>query len=114
MTTSPQFFRSSICFVPQRIHFKVLTHKALHNRAPYYLTNLLHPHSPSRSLHFSDANLLSPPGGSVTGPGVTEPPPQLLPPSGTLSPNTSVIVQIYPHSNQISKLTFSEQLLMYD
>ncbi|XP_046873364.1 uncharacterized protein LOC124465555 [Hypomesus transpacificus] len=47
--------------VPQRIHFKVLllTHKALHNQAPRYLTDLLHHHTPSRSLRSSDANLLS-------------------------------------------------------
>ena len=49
--------------VPQRIQFKVLllTHKALHNQAPSYLTDLLHHHTPSRSLRSSDANLLSPP-----------------------------------------------------
>nr|XP_061793787.1 uncharacterized protein LOC133585393 [Nerophis lumbriciformis] len=46
--------------VPHRIHFKILllTHKALHNQAPCYLTNLLHLHTPSRSLCSSDANLL--------------------------------------------------------
>ncbi|XP_061765110.1 uncharacterized protein LOC133558054 [Nerophis ophidion] len=49
--------------VPHRIHFKILllTHKSLHNQAPCYLTNLLHRHTPSRSLRSSDANLLSPP-----------------------------------------------------
>ena len=49
--------------VPHRINFKILllTHKALHNQAPCYLTNLLHRHTPSRSLRSSDANLLSPP-----------------------------------------------------
>ncbi|XP_051255843.1 uncharacterized protein LOC127363447 [Dicentrarchus labrax] len=49
--------------VPQRIQFKILllTHKALHNQAPSYLTDLLHRHNPSRSLRSSDANLLTPP-----------------------------------------------------
>ncbi|XP_072770959.1 uncharacterized protein [Nerophis lumbriciformis] len=49
--------------VPHRIHFKILllTHKALHNQAPCYVTNLLHRHTPSRSLRSSDANLFSPP-----------------------------------------------------
>ncbi|MED6247334.1 hypothetical protein ATANTOWER_026424 [Ataeniobius toweri] len=60
---------------------------------------------PTSCLHHSEPS---------TGPGVTEPSPQLLPPSGTLSPNTSGTALTYPHSNQISKLTFSEQLLMYD
>ncbi|XP_061585698.1 uncharacterized protein LOC133450813 [Cololabis saira] len=47
--------------IPQRIHFKILllTHKALHNQAPCYLTDLLHRYTPSRSLRPSDANLLS-------------------------------------------------------
>ena len=38
--------------VPQRIQFKILllTHKALHNQAPSYLTDLLHRHNPPRSL----------------------------------------------------------------
>ncbi|XP_075934503.1 uncharacterized protein LOC142934035 isoform X2 [Anarhichas minor] len=47
--------------VPQRIEYKILllTHKALHNQAPSYLTNLLHHHTPSRRLCSSDANLLS-------------------------------------------------------
>ncbi|XP_029929809.1 LOW QUALITY PROTEIN: uncharacterized protein LOC115374818 [Myripristis murdjan] len=47
--------------IPQRIHFKILllTYKALHNQAPCYLTNMLHHHTPSRSLRSSD--LLSPP-----------------------------------------------------
>lgn len=41
--------------------FKVplLTYKVHHNQA--FLTNLLHRHTPSRSLCFSDVNLLSPP-----------------------------------------------------
>uniref|UniRef100_A0A8P4G516 Reverse transcriptase domain-containing protein n=1 Tax=Dicentrarchus labrax TaxID=13489 RepID=A0A8P4G516_DICLA len=49
--------------VPQRIQFKILllTHKALHNQAPSYLTDLLHRHNPSRSLRSSEANLLTPP-----------------------------------------------------
>ncbi|XP_062864364.1 uncharacterized protein LOC134326089 [Trichomycterus rosablanca] len=47
--------------VAQRIQFKILlfTHKALHNQAPSYLTDLLHQHIPSRSLRSSEANLLS-------------------------------------------------------
>ncbi|XP_033827891.1 uncharacterized protein LOC117375687, partial [Periophthalmus magnuspinnatus] len=47
--------------VPQRIHFKILliTFKALHNLAPPYLTDLLHHHTPSRSLRSSSSNLLS-------------------------------------------------------
>ncbi|XP_075963092.1 uncharacterized protein LOC142966290 [Anarhichas minor] len=46
--------------VPQRIQYKILlTHKALHNQAPSYLTDLLHHHTPSRRLRSSDANLLS-------------------------------------------------------
>ncbi|XP_072556731.1 uncharacterized protein [Paramormyrops kingsleyae] len=47
--------------VPQRIHFKILliTFKALHNLAPSYLTDLLHHHTPSRSLRSSSSNLLS-------------------------------------------------------
>ncbi|KAK0134910.1 hypothetical protein N1851_029372 [Merluccius polli] len=49
--------------VPQRIQFKILllTHKALHNQAPSYLTDLLHPYTPPRHLRSSDANLLTVP-----------------------------------------------------
>ncbi|KAK5613503.1 hypothetical protein CRENBAI_020926 [Crenichthys baileyi] len=36
-------------------------HLALHNRAPCYVTNLPHRHTPACSLCSSDANLLSPP-----------------------------------------------------
>ncbi|XP_030634715.1 adhesion G protein-coupled receptor E3-like [Chanos chanos] len=47
--------------IPQRIQFKVLlfTYKALPNQAPSYLTDLLHHHTPFRSLRSSDAKLLS-------------------------------------------------------
>uniref|UniRef100_A0A671YR52 Reverse transcriptase domain-containing protein n=1 Tax=Sparus aurata TaxID=8175 RepID=A0A671YR52_SPAAU len=49
--------------IPYRINFKLLllTHKALHNQAPSYLTDLLHHHTPTRNLRSSDANLLSHP-----------------------------------------------------
>ncbi|XP_045906087.1 uncharacterized protein LOC123971372 [Micropterus dolomieu] len=48
--------------VPQRIPYKILllTHKALHNKAPSYLTDLLYHHNPSCNLCSSDINLLSP------------------------------------------------------
>ncbi|XDV31632.1 hypothetical protein PO909_002599 [Leuciscus waleckii] len=47
--------------VPQRIQFKILllTHKALYNQAPSYLTDLLHRHNPSRCLRSSNANFLT-------------------------------------------------------
>ncbi|KAL3058296.1 hypothetical protein OYC64_010468 [Pagothenia borchgrevinki] len=38
-----------------------MTYKALHNVAPSYLTDLLHRHTPTRSLRSAAANLLSPP-----------------------------------------------------
>ncbi|XP_029957253.1 uncharacterized protein LOC115395750 [Salarias fasciatus] len=43
--------------VPQRIHFKLLliTFRALHHLAPPYLTDLLHLHTPSRSLRSSSS-----------------------------------------------------------
>ena len=49
--------------VKQRIHFKTLliTYKALHNLAPPYLSDLLEPYTPSRSLRSSEAGLLDPP-----------------------------------------------------
>ncbi|MCJ8749292.1 hypothetical protein PDJAM_G00174650 [Pangasius djambal] len=45
--------------IPQRIQFKLLTivYKSLHT----YLSELLHPHTPTRALRSADANLLSPP-----------------------------------------------------
>ena len=47
--------------IPQRIQYKILlmTYKALHNLAPSYLTDLLHRHTPTRSLRSATANLLS-------------------------------------------------------
>ncbi|KAL3066517.1 hypothetical protein OYC64_016470 [Pagothenia borchgrevinki] len=47
--------------VKSRIHFKtlLLTYKSLHTIAPQYLTDLLHPYTPSRSLRSSDTGLLS-------------------------------------------------------
>ncbi|KAF7640974.1 hypothetical protein LDENG_00002140, partial [Lucifuga dentata] len=49
--------------VQQRINYKILllTFKALHNLAPPYLSELLHPYTPSRSLRSSSAVLLSVP-----------------------------------------------------
>lgn len=49
--------------VPYRIKFKILllTHKALHNQAPSYLKDLLHPYTPSRTLRTANSNLLTVP-----------------------------------------------------
>ena len=49
--------------VKQRIEFKLLTttYKSLHDLAPTYLSALLKPHAPSRSLRSSDAGLLEVP-----------------------------------------------------
>ncbi|KAK0151579.1 hypothetical protein N1851_007117 [Merluccius polli] len=49
--------------ITHRIQFKILllTHKALNNQAPSYLSDLLHHHTPSRNLRSSHGNLLSPP-----------------------------------------------------
>ena len=46
-----------------RIHFKilVLTFRALHDQAPSYISELLRPYSPSRSLRSSDQLLLMTP-----------------------------------------------------
>ena len=46
--------------VNSRIKFKILllTYKALHDQAPSYLTQLLHPYQPSRSLRSSHMDLL--------------------------------------------------------
>ena len=48
--------------VKYRIDFKILiiTFKALNNLAPPYLSDLLHPHTPTCCLRSADANLLHP------------------------------------------------------
>ncbi len=47
--------------IPQRIQYKLLllTFKALRNLAPTYLSELLHPYTPSRALRSSSSGLLS-------------------------------------------------------
>ena len=47
----------------QRIQFKILlvTYKALNDKAPSYIRDLLHPYEPTRSLRSSCKNLLSVP-----------------------------------------------------
>lgn len=55
--------------IPQRIQYKLLllTFKALRNLAPSYLSDLLHPYTPSRTLRSSSFGLLSiPPVKMVT------------------------------------------------
>ena len=49
--------------VKYRISYKLLllTYKSLHSQAPQYLSDLLHQHTPSRSLRSSDSGLLSVP-----------------------------------------------------
>ena len=46
--------------VKQRIEFKIvtITFKTLQNKQPYYLSELLHPYIPNRSLRSSDKHLL--------------------------------------------------------
>ncbi|KAF7641542.1 hypothetical protein LDENG_00278210 [Lucifuga dentata] len=58
--------------VKQRINYKILllTSKALHNLAPPYLSELLHPYTPSRSLRSSSAVLLSDPPFRLSTMGV--------------------------------------------
>ena len=49
--------------IQARIHYKILlqTYKALRNKAPAYITALINPHKPSRSLRSENANLLTVP-----------------------------------------------------
>ena len=56
------FFHCCTVPVSQYILFKILllTHKALHNQTPSYLTDLLHRHNPFRSCS-SDAKFLTSP-----------------------------------------------------
>ena len=80
--------------VPQRIQFKILllTHKALHNQArPTSLTCSIATIHPAASVHLMLTTLLFHSEPSAE-PEATEPSLQLPPPSGTLSPNTSVTV----------------------
>ena len=53
--------------IHQLIHYKLLllTFKALHNQAPPYLSNMLHPYIPPRPLRSSSAALLSTPSFSL-------------------------------------------------
>ena len=57
--------------VKYRIQFKILllTYKALHNRAPSYLSDLLIPYKPSRTLRSSSAGLLTVPPSKLHGYG---------------------------------------------
>ncbi len=49
--------------VPYRIQYKVLllTYKAIHGLAPSYISDIIHHHTPSRSLRSADKGLLSVP-----------------------------------------------------
>lgn len=51
-----------------RIEFKILllTYKSLHNLAPPYLSDLLHPYTPSRTLRSSSLGLLHAPSARLT------------------------------------------------
>uniref|UniRef100_A0A4W3I893 Adhesion G protein-coupled receptor A3 n=1 Tax=Callorhinchus milii TaxID=7868 RepID=A0A4W3I893_CALMI len=73
--------------IPQRIEFKnlILTYKAIHGLAPSYLSDLLSPYLPARTLRSSGSGLLHIPRPnalpSVDGPSASQPRG-----SGTLSP----------------------------
>ena len=49
--------------IRKRIIFKInlLTYKALHGQAPLYISELITPYTPSRSLRSSSQNLIRPP-----------------------------------------------------
>ena len=82
--------------IDARIKFKIatLTFKALNTGNPPYLASLLHQHNPCRSLRSASANLLSVTRCNLSFLADSV---LLLPPSGIVSHQTSVLVKVSQH-----------------
>ncbi|KAL2091662.1 hypothetical protein ACEWY4_013925 [Coilia grayii] len=91
--------------VKSRITYKILllTYKSLHNLAPQYLSDLLHPYSQSRSLRSSGKDQLVIPRSRLLG---IEPSVLLPPLSGTVYLSTSAKPPLWLRSKSTSSPTF--------